>query len=138
MHGGIKVYRGTASAARDYLDALERRRKYRLAWNRFFDEYDVLLTPSMPLPAFGTDVTTPESIDGVPVDPFFDDWCALALPANLTGQPACAVPTGFDDTGLPVGMQIIGRRWEDPLVLQVAAAWERVAPWSDRWPPGVG
>jgi Asp-tRNA(Asn)/Glu-tRNA(Gln) amidotransferase A subunit family amidase len=43
----------------------------------------------------------------VPVDPFFDDWCALALPANLTGCPATAVPTGFDEDGLPLGMQVI-------------------------------
>jgi Asp-tRNA(Asn)/Glu-tRNA(Gln) amidotransferase A subunit family amidase len=125
---------GRRATARDYLDALEHRREYRLAWDAFFEEYDVLLTPSMPLPAFGTDVTTPGTIDGVPVDPFFDDWCALALPANLTGQPACAVPIGLDDAGLPLGMQVLGRRWEDALVLQVAAAWERIAPWTGRGP----
>ncbi|HEY6935181.1 MAG TPA: amidase [Marmoricola sp.] len=128
---------GRAASARDYLDALERRRRYRLAWDAFFTDHDVLLAPSMPLPAFGTDVASPASIDGVPVDPFFDDWCALALPANLTGQPACAVPTGFDDSGLPVGLQVIGSRWADARVLQVAAAVERLAPWADRWPPVV-
>jgi Asp-tRNA(Asn)/Glu-tRNA(Gln) amidotransferase A subunit family amidase len=128
---------GRAASARDYLDALERRREYRRRWDSFFEQYDVLLTPSMPLPAFSTDVTSPASIDGVPVDPFFDDWCALALPANLTGQPACAVPTGFDPAGLPVGMQVMGQRWSDAWVLQVAAAWERIAPWADRRPPLV-
>jgi Asp-tRNA(Asn)/Glu-tRNA(Gln) amidotransferase A subunit family amidase len=128
---------GRAATARDYLDAQERRRRYRLVWDAFFTEHDVLLAPSMPLPAFGTDVASPASIDGVPVDPFFDDWCALALPANLTGQPACAVPTGFDDSGLPVGLQVIGPRWADARVLQVAAAVERLAPWADRWPPVV-
>jgi Asp-tRNA(Asn)/Glu-tRNA(Gln) amidotransferase A subunit family amidase len=104
-----------------------------MAWDRFFEEYDVLLAPSMPVPAFGTDITGPDAINGVPVDPFFDDWCALALPANLTGSPSCAVPTG-DDGGLPVGMQVMGPRWSDARVLQVAAAWERTAPWADRWP----
>jgi Asp-tRNA(Asn)/Glu-tRNA(Gln) amidotransferase A subunit family amidase len=125
---------GRGASARDYLDALDRRRDYRRRWDRFFEQYDVLLTPSMPLPAFGTDVPSPASIDGVPVDPFFDDWCALALPANLTGSPACAVPTGVDPAGLPVGMQVLGPRWSDARVLQVAAAWERLAPWVDRWP----
>lgn len=126
---------GRTATAREYLDALERRRHYRMAWDAFFVDHDVLLTPSMPLPAFPTDVSSPASIDGVPVDPFFDDWCALALPANLTGQPACAVPTGFDEHGLPVGMQVIGPRWSDARVLQVAAAtWERLAPWGGRWP----
>src|SRR4051794_30090184 len=131
---------GRGSTAQAYLDALERRRTYQERWVEFFERYDVLLTPSMPLPAFGTDVSGPASIDGVPVNPFFDDWCALALPANLTGQPACAVPTGFDTSGLPVGMQVMGSRWADARVLQVAAAWERISPWADRWPdvPLVG
>jgi Asp-tRNA(Asn)/Glu-tRNA(Gln) amidotransferase A subunit family amidase len=83
----------------------------------------------MPMPAFSTDVTGPAEIDGVPVDPFFDDWCVLALPANLTGQPACAVPTGLSPDGLPVGLQVIGRRGADHLVLAVAAALERLHPW---------
>jgi Asp-tRNA(Asn)/Glu-tRNA(Gln) amidotransferase A subunit family amidase len=65
-------------------------------------------------------VTGPTEIDGTPIDPFFEDWCMLALPANLTGQPACAVPTGLTVEGLPVGMQVIGPRWADSRVLAVA------------------
>ncbi len=129
------VEAGRGASAADYLDALERRRDYARRWAEFFESYDVLLTPSMPLAAFGVDVQSPASIDGVPVDPFFDDWCALALPANLTGCPACAVPTGVDADGLPVGMQVMGPRFTDARVLAVAAAWERLAPWADRRPP---
>ncbi|HVH93880.1 MAG TPA: amidase family protein, partial [Nocardioidaceae bacterium] len=125
---------GRAATARDYLDAQERRREYTRSWVEFFADYDVLLAPSMPLPAFGTDIAGPAAIDGSPVDPFFDDWCVLALPANLTGQPSCAVPTGFDGDGLPLGMQIIGPRWCDARVLSVAAAYERIAPWASHWP----
>jgi Asp-tRNA(Asn)/Glu-tRNA(Gln) amidotransferase A subunit family amidase len=125
---------GRAATARDYLDAQERRRGYTERWVEFFTRYDVLLAPSMPVPAFGTDVPGPAAIDGTPVDPFFDDWCVLALPANLTGQPSCAVPTGFDGDGLPVGMQIIGPRWSDARVLAVAAAYERLAPWAQHSP----
>ena len=126
---------GRQATARDYLDAQGGRTAYTQVWAEFFDEYDVLLTPSMPLPAFGVDVASPESIDGVLVDPFFDDWCMLSLPANLAGLPACAVPTGFDPDGLPVGMQVMGPRWSDATVLAVAAAHERLSPWADRWPP---
>src|SRR3954449_12501415 len=129
------VEAGRGATARDYLDALSRRGDYARIWASFFEKYDVLLTPSMPLAAFGTDVQSPASIDGVPVDPFFDDWCALALPANLTGCPACAVPTGFDEDGLPLGMQVMGPRFSDARVLGVAAAYERLAPWSGHRPP---
>jgi Asp-tRNA(Asn)/Glu-tRNA(Gln) amidotransferase A subunit family amidase len=125
---------GRGTTAQEYLDTQERRRVYTESWARFFTEYDVLLAPSMPVPAFSTDIAGPASIDGAPVDPFFDDWCVLALPANLTGQPSCAVPTGFDEDGLPLGMQVMGPRWSDATVLSVAAAHERVSPWADRWP----
>jgi aspartyl-tRNA(Asn)/glutamyl-tRNA(Gln) amidotransferase subunit A len=81
------------------------------AWARFFEDFDVLLTPSMPLAAFGTDVQSP---------------------ANLTGCPATAVPTGFDEDGLPLGMRVMGPRFSDARVLAVAAAYERVAPWPLR------
>jgi Asp-tRNA(Asn)/Glu-tRNA(Gln) amidotransferase A subunit family amidase len=125
---------GRAASARDYLDAQHRRVEYTRRWAEFFTQYDVLLTPAMPLPAFGVDVESPDSIDGTPVDPFFDDWCMLALPANLAGSPACSVPVGFDGDGLPLGMQVMGPRWSDARVLAVAAAYERLAPWADRWP----
>ena len=112
---------GRAATAADYLDAQERRRGFTRTWESFFEDHDVLLAPSMPIPAFGTAVTGPTEIDGVPVDPFFDDWCVLALPANLTGQPATAVPTGTSPDGLPVGLQVLGPRWSDALTLAVAA-----------------
>ena len=123
------VAAGRPVSAQAYLDALERRRDYTRRWDEFFVDHDVLLTPSMPLAAFGTDVASPASIDGVPVDPFFDDWCALALPTNLTGCPATAVPTGVDADGLPLGMQVMGPRGGDARTLAVAAAYERLAPW---------
>ena len=115
---------GRSATAADYLGAQERRVGFTETWESFFGEYDVLLTPSMPIPAFPTDVTGPTVIDGEPVDPFFDDWCALALPANLTGQPATAVPTGLSSDGLPVGLQVMGPRWADLRTLAVAARLE--------------
>jgi Asp-tRNA(Asn)/Glu-tRNA(Gln) amidotransferase A subunit family amidase len=115
---------GRSARAADYLDAQERRVAFTETWESFFrpgdSGYDVLLAPSMPVPAFSTDVTGPAEIDGTPVDPFFDDWCVLALPANLTGQPATAVPTDLSADGLPLGLQVIGPRWADLRTLAVA------------------
>jgi Asp-tRNA(Asn)/Glu-tRNA(Gln) amidotransferase A subunit family amidase len=111
---------GRAATAADYLDAQERRVAYAETWQSVFEQYDVLVTPSMPVPAFSTDVTGPAVIDGTPVDPFFDDWCALALPANLTGQPATGVPMGLSSDGLPLGLQVMGPRWADLRTLAVA------------------
>jgi Asp-tRNA(Asn)/Glu-tRNA(Gln) amidotransferase A subunit family amidase len=123
---------GRAATARDYLDALDRRGAFTRTWETFFEQYDVLLAPSMPVPAFSTDVTGPTEIDGTPVDPFFDDWCALALPANLTGQPATAVPTGLSVDGLPVGLQVMGPRWADLRTLAVAARLESLTGFEPR------
>jgi Asp-tRNA(Asn)/Glu-tRNA(Gln) amidotransferase A subunit family amidase len=115
-------------SAQEYLDAQAERADYTRRWLSFFDDFDVLLTPSMPLPAYPVGVESPGTIDGVPVDPFFDDWCALSLPANLSGCPATAVPTGVDADGLPVGMQVMGARGSDALTLAVAATYERLVP----------
>jgi len=124
------VESGRSATAADYLDAQERRTTYTSTWQRFFERYDVLLAPSMPVPAFSTEVTGPDEIDGTPVDRFFDDWCALALPANLTGQPATAVPTGLSSDGLPVGLQVMGARWADLRTLAVAERVESLVDFS--------
>ena len=117
---------GAGTTAVDYLDALEERARYVRAWARFFDDYDVLLTPTMQMTAFPIGQLTPESIDGHPVDPFFDDWCGFCLPANLTGMPATSVPCGYDEDGLPIGLQVMAARGADALTLTVAEAWEAV------------
>jgi aspartyl-tRNA(Asn)/glutamyl-tRNA(Gln) amidotransferase subunit A len=94
-------------------------------WLQFFDDVDVLLTPTMPVTAFEVGRLAPASIDGRPVPPSFDAWCALAYPANLVGLPAATVPIGAGRDGLPVGLQIMSRRWADATVLRAAAAVQR-------------
>jgi Asp-tRNA(Asn)/Glu-tRNA(Gln) amidotransferase A subunit family amidase len=59
---------------------------------------------------------------------------AFTWPFNLTGQPAVSIPCGWTKDGLPLGLQLVGRRGEDGLVLRVAAALERLAPWGQRRP----
>jgi Asp-tRNA(Asn)/Glu-tRNA(Gln) amidotransferase A subunit family amidase len=116
---------GATITAGQYVDALHERNAYTNVWSSFFSDFDVLLTPTMQLTAFPVGRLRPATIEGRPVDPFFDDWCTLCLPANLTGMPATSVPCPAE--GLPVGLQIMGPRWSDGLTLQVAAAFEEAA-----------
>ena len=115
---------GADASGTDYLDAQWARAAYTAGYQALLAEYDVLLTPTMQVTALPTGVLAPAEIDGQPVDQFFDDWCSLCLPANLTGMPATSVPCGYDDAGLPVGLLVTGPRGGDALTLAVAEAWE--------------
>jgi aspartyl-tRNA(Asn)/glutamyl-tRNA(Gln) amidotransferase subunit A len=62
------------------------------------------------------------------------NWIAFTFPFNFTGQPAMSIPCGFTAAGLPVGLQIVGRRFDEATVLRLAAAFERAHPWRDKHP----
>ncbi len=111
---------------------MARKAVYNRMW-RFMRRYDLLLTPTLAVPPFETGIQGPTVIDGREVDQF--EWLHFTYPLNLTGQPAATVPAGFTEDGLPIGLQIIGRHLDDPLVLRAAAAFEAAAPWKHKWPP---
>jgi aspartyl-tRNA(Asn)/glutamyl-tRNA(Gln) amidotransferase subunit A len=104
-------------------------------WQRvrvLFESFDLLITPTLAVPPF------PVGQDNAP--PLTDEpqgelqWTQFTYPFNLTGQPAVSLPCGWTDEGLPIGMQIIGRRFDDALVLRAARAFEIARPWHDRRP----
>ena len=99
---------------------------------RFFERYDLLLTPTLGLPAFPLGIVGPDEVAGRAVTHL--GW-TLCYPFNYSGQPAVSVPAGFTASGLPVGLQIVGRRLEDALVLRAAAAFETLRPWAAHRPP---
>jgi len=74
----------------------------------------------------------PKVIAGRQLPPF--GWMPYTQPFNLTGQPAASVPCGFDARGMPVGLHIVGRAYEDSLVLRAARAFEQAQPWADKRP----
>jgi Asp-tRNA(Asn)/Glu-tRNA(Gln) amidotransferase A subunit family amidase len=100
-------------------------------------EYDLLVTPTLAVPTVRNsssgDTVGPSEIAGTAVDPLIG-WC-LTFPLNFTGHPAASVPAGMAD-GLPVGLQIIGPRFDDERVMAASGAFERVRPWADWYPPG--
>jgi aspartyl-tRNA(Asn)/glutamyl-tRNA(Gln) amidotransferase subunit A len=95
--------------------------------------YDLLLTPTVSCLPFPIDREGPGSIDGRQVDD--DAWTPAAFPSNLCGQPAASVPAGWTRSGLPVGLQIMGRHLADGTVLRAASAFEAVCPWAGVRPP---
>ena len=98
---------------------------------RFMSRYDLLLTPTVPCRAFELDVASPTRIAGREVSP--THFLSLVRVFNMTYQPAISVPAGWSQ-GLPVGLQIVGRRLDDARLLAAAAAYEQVRPWHDQWP----
>ena len=89
----------------------------------FMEDYDVLVTPATATPAFPVGLRQPA--DGAEGIANGRDWSPFAFPFNLTGQPAASLPVGQTRAGLPVGLQIVGRRLADETVLRVAYALER-------------
>lgn len=97
-----------------------------------FERHDLLLCPVTTVPPVENGVEGPERVDGTAVDPESEWFPAFVL--NLTGHPAAAVPAGLTDGGLPVGVQIVGRRHADASVVAAAAALERERPWAGDYP----
>src|SRR5262249_7572704 len=93
-----------------------------------FERYDLLLTPTVSVAAFDVGRLNPR---GWPDPNAWDwfDWASFSYPFNFTGQPAASVPAGFTSSGMPVGLQIVGRPWADLTVLQASAAFEQARPW---------
>jgi len=99
---------------------------------KVFKNYDILITPSTAIPAFKLGVMYPSKINGVNVSP--TAWMPFSFPFNLTGHPAASIPSGWSSNGLPIGMQIIGKKFDEMTVLQVSKAFEELAPWQDKRP----
>ena len=117
---------GAGYALLDYLGAVSRREALTVAANRFHGDYDLLLTPSLPMTAFEAGLEVPKD-SGMERWP---DWTPFSHPFNLTQQPAASLPCGLTSKGLPVGLQIVGPRYGDALVLRASRAFEAAHPWD--------
>ncbi|MBN9062573.1 MAG: amidase [Rhizobiales bacterium 65-9] len=127
-------FRAVVDASEDmqasrFIDACSRGRAALLgAMNAFHERYDLLLTPTMPIPAFAVarDVPAGFATRGGPLA--WLDWSPYCHPFNLTQQPAASCPCGFTGDGLPIGLQIVAPKMRDDRVLQASRAFESARP----------
>lgn len=105
------------------------------AIQQVFANYDLLATPTLAcLPvdnAADSNTVGPSRINGEEVDPLIG-WC-LTYFVNFSGHPAASIPAGLSPDNLPVGMQVIGRRYADADVLAASAVFERLRPWQESY-----
>ncbi|GHD58640.1 amidase [Thalassobaculum fulvum] len=108
----------------DYFAAVKEREAMGTAMNLFHEKYDVLLTPTLPQPAFeaGHEVPPGSTLKR------WTEWTPYSYPFNLTQQPAASIPCGLTKAGLPVGLHIVGPKHRDDMVLTASAAYETVRP----------
>jgi amidase len=128
------IERGLKLSVQDIARAQRRRSEIWEKVSNFFDKYDLLLTPTLPIPPFPAETWYPTEIDGKPMENPVD-WVMMTYAMTMMGLPAISVPCGWTENGLPVGLQIVGRRHGEAALLQAAAAYESAAPWKDRRPP---
>lgn len=133
--------RGMVFSHREWLEVNTRREIHRDGWRHFFGEFDAVVCPITPTPAFPHDpdralMGRRLDIDGVEY-PFFDQFVWAGL-ATMPGLPATAIPTGPSPEGLPVGVQLIGPAFEDGTPIRLAELLEEQIGGFQQPPPAVG
>ncbi len=116
----------------EYYQSVFQRYDLRTRVTSFFERYDLLVTPTIPVLPFDVGLNVPP---GYELDDNMFTWIAYTYPFNLTGLPAASIPCGFSRDGLPVGLQIVGRQLGEPLIFSLSAAFEAARPWAGRTPP---
>lgn len=111
-----------------YLKALKVRTLIRKDFEQAFKRCEVILTPTAPTPAFRIGEKT-----GDPLTMYLSD--IFTISANLAGIPGISLPCGFTQAGLPIGLQLLGKPFDEATVLQVAFAYEQATEWDKRNPP---
>ncbi len=119
-------------SAEAYVEMRLRKHAYIEAIHRFFEDYDLLLTPAVSVAAFPAKQLMPSDWPQHEWD--WVQWAEFSYPFNMSHNPAASIPCGFTAAGLPVGLQIVGPRLRDLEVLQASAAFEAARPWADKRP----
>ena len=119
----VNVEEGLRYGAEDIAHAFSLQTVLYRRWQSFFKRYDVILTPAITISPRSWRELYPAEIDGAPTRTYFH-WLAMAYAVTIVGHPAISLPVGVDRHGMPFGLQIVGPRGGDALVLRVAAQLE--------------
>ncbi len=114
----------------DYLDAVRVRGALGSHMRQFMESYDLLLTPTLPIAAFEAGKLSPGDITSGK----WVNWTPFSYPFNLTQQPATSVPCGFTKGGLPAGLHVVGRMFDDKTVIRACHAYEQATNWTKKRP----
>lgn len=125
---------GETVLATQYIKALRVRRLVQQAFRRAFEGIDALVCPTLPAAAAEVGQQT-FTFPGGREKAVIDAWVGHSAPGNVTGLPALSVPCGFTSSGLPIGLQVIGRPFDEAGVLRVGQAYESATDWGARRPP---
>jgi amidase len=129
-----EVESGRKLSAYDITAAGAVRSEWYHAVRRFFERYDYFIVPTAQLFPFDVDMHWPQEIAGRKMETYHE-WMKGVLPVTMAGSPALAVPAGFGDRGLPIGIQIVGPNHAELACLQLAYAYDTATNWAARRPP---
>ncbi len=118
----------------DYLNAMKQRAQFSQSVHEFFNDVDILLMPTVPEEPFDATLEAPVGMVGKSSALPWTAWTPFTYPTNLSGNPAASIPCGHSPSGMPVGLQVISRRFEDQTVLAFCRELEKAFSWTDASP----
>ncbi|HVC00350.1 MAG TPA: amidase [Candidatus Dormibacteraeota bacterium] len=125
--------RGAEILAFRYLADIDRMREARARWNETIEGVDALLIPATPITA--PRLGQKEALIEGKAEAVRATLLRLCRPANFTGAPALVLPCGFSAAGLPIGLQLVGKRWNEAQLLRIGYAYEQATAWREKHPP---
>ncbi|MDN5786279.1 amidase [Pseudorhodobacter sp.] len=129
-----EIEQGLSLSAQAVYDASVIRSRWYAVAAALFDRFDALVLPSAQVWPFPVEWRWPEAINGRKMDTYHR-WMEVVVPASLAGVPALALPAGFGDAGLPMGVQLIGRSGADAAILAMGEAYHEATDWPGQHPP---
>lgn len=129
-----EIENGLKTTAMEVAHASRVRTAWYLSVCRFFEKYDFMIAPAGQVSPFDAKIHWPKEVGGVSMDTYHR-WMQVMIPISMSGCPALSVPAGFNDSGLPMGIQIVAPNHAEMACMQLAHAYDRATNWITKRPP---